>query len=82
MTITVNNEGQITLPEQLLNHPGWEPGSKLVLDANEKGELILRPERIAKNADPDRFKKAVGAAEIKWEGTTDEYMTFIRGENE
>ena len=81
MTITVNEQGQITIPEHVREVLGLVTGSRLVLDADENGELILRPERVAKHADPDRFQKALGAAEIKWPGTTDEYMAFIRGED-
>jgi AbrB family looped-hinge helix DNA binding protein len=81
MTTTLNEQGQITIPEHVRAALGWEPGSKLVLDANEKGELVLRQERIATETDPDRFEKAIGTAEIKWPGTTDEYMALIRGED-
>ncbi len=81
MTITVNEQGQITLPEHVRDVLGLVPGSRLVLDADAKGELILRPERVAKTADPARFRKALGAAEMRWNGTTDEYMAFIRGED-
>lgn len=80
MTITINSEGQITLPEQLRDHPGWQPGNKLVLDANEKGELILRAERIAKDANPDRFKRALGILP-PYPGGTDAFMEFLRGED-
>lgn len=81
MTITVNEQGQIILPEYVREVLKLVPGSRLVLDADERGELVLRPERIAKDADPDRFQKALGAAEIKWPGTTDEYMAFLRGDD-
>jgi len=81
VTITLDESGRITLPESTREALGWKPGSKLVLDANEKGELILRAERIATDADPDRFEKALGTAEIKWPGTTDEYMALIRSDD-
>jgi AbrB family looped-hinge helix DNA binding protein len=81
MTMTVDAQGQITLTEHVRDVLGLVPGSRLVLDSNGEGELILRPERVARNADPDRFKKALGTSEIKWPGTTDEYMAFIRGED-
>jgi hypothetical protein len=46
---------------------------------NEAGELVLRRDGPVEERRPDRFDRAVGAAEIKWEGTTDEYMEFLRG---
>ena len=78
---SLDESGRITLPESTREALGWKPGSNLVVDANEKGELILRAERIATDADPSRFEKALGTAEIKWPGTTDEYMALIRGDD-
>ncbi len=80
MTLTVDEKGQISLDEHVREVLGLVPGSKLVLDANEKGELILRPERIAKNADPDRFKKARGILPA-YPGGTDALMNLLRGED-
>ena len=56
-----------------------EPGCKLVFDVNNDGEVVLRKRFPTPEARPDRFDRALGAAEIKWEGTTDEYMELIRG---
>ena len=80
MTATLNEQGQITIPEDVRAMLGWEPGSNLVLDANEKGELVLRPERIARGKDPDRFERARGILP-PYPGGTDAYMAFIRGED-
>jgi AbrB family looped-hinge helix DNA binding protein len=78
MTITLNEQGQITIPEDLRTKLGWEPGIKLVLAANEHGELFLRPERVRKPFDEERFLKAIGSAP-PWPGGTDAYMEFLRG---
>jgi AbrB family looped-hinge helix DNA binding protein len=80
MTTIVNEHGQITLPEDMRAALGWQPGSKLILDTDDKGELFLRPERIAKSLDPNRFQRAVGILP-PWPGGTDAYMKFIRGED-
>jgi AbrB family looped-hinge helix DNA binding protein len=80
MITTLNEQGQIILPLHIREALGWEPGSKLVLDANEKGELVLRAERIAPATDPDRFEQARGILP-PWPGGTDAYMAFIRGED-
>jgi AbrB family looped-hinge helix DNA binding protein len=81
VTITINDERQITIPENLRDIAGWQPGCKLVLDADTNGDLILRPEKIATGADPNRFEKALGILP-PWPGGTDAYMAFIRGEGE
>ena len=80
MPLTVDEKGQINLDEHVREVLGLVPGSKLVLDANEKGELILRPERVAKTADPDRFKKARGILP-PYPGGTDALMNLLRGED-
>lgn len=80
MTTTLNEQGQITLPEHVRAALGWEPGSKLVLDANERGEIVLRPERIASEMDPNRFEQARGILP-PYPGGTDALMNFLRGED-
>jgi AbrB family looped-hinge helix DNA binding protein len=76
METTLTSKGQVTIPKHIRDSLSLEPGCKLVFDVNKDGELVLRTERPPR---PDRFDRAVGAAEIKWEGTTDEYMEFLRG---
>jgi AbrB family looped-hinge helix DNA binding protein len=78
MTITLNEQGQISIPEDIRSRLGWKPGTELVLDANEKGELILRPESIREPFDEERFRKAIGSVP-PWPGGTDAYMEFLRG---
>jgi len=79
MTTTLNEQGQITIPEHVRAALGWEPGSKLVLDANDQGELLLRPEKIASGLAPDRFERARGILP-PYPGGTDAFMNFLRGE--
>ncbi|HWG20279.1 MAG TPA: AbrB/MazE/SpoVT family DNA-binding domain-containing protein [Terracidiphilus sp.] len=79
METTITRKGQVTIPKHIRDSLSLVPGSKLVFDVNENGELVLRKSRPAKPRHPDRFDRAVGSAQIKWEGTTDEYMEFIRG---
>lgn len=79
-TITV--KGQVTIPKRLRDSLQLEPGSKVFFDINAAGELVLRKEGSSIERRPDRFDRAMGAAEIKWAGTTDEYMELIRGYSE
>ena len=75
METTLTRKGQVTIPNHIRDSLSLEPGCKLIFDVNNEGELVLRREGPRR---PDRFDRAVGAAEIKWEGTTDEYMEFLR----
>ena len=89
MTATINEQGQITIPEQIRNSAGLKVGCKLTFVVNSSGELVLRPEepvtdlvKSAKaEAQRERLERAIGSAEIKWEGGTDAYMALLRGEN-
>jgi len=77
METTLTSKGQATIPKHIREALGLKPGDKLTFDVNDAGELVLRPEVEP----PNPFEAALGAAQIKWEGTTDEYMAFIRGED-
>jgi AbrB family looped-hinge helix DNA binding protein len=78
MTITLNEQGQISIPEDIRTRLGWKPGTKFVFDADENGELILRPERIPQSIDEERFRQVIGSVP-PWPGSTDAYMEFLRG---
>lgn len=79
METTLTRKGQVTIPKHIRDSLSLEPGCKLIFDVNKDGELLLRKNGPSEERRPDRFDRAVGAAEIKWEGTTDEYMEFLRG---
>ena len=79
MQTTLTGKGQVTIPKHIRDSLSLQPGCKLVFDVNAAGELVLRKEATAEERRPDRFDRALGDAEIKWDGTTDEYMEFIRG---
>jgi AbrB family looped-hinge helix DNA binding protein len=79
METTLTRKGQITIPKHIRDALGLKPGCKLVFDVNDSSELVLRREPFVEQPRPDRFDRAIGAAEIKWNGTTDEYMELIRG---
>jgi len=79
METTLTRKGQVTIPKHIRDSLGFKPGSKLIFDVNGQGELVLRKSAPEQPTRPDRFDRAVGSAQIKWEGTTDEYMELIRG---
>lgn len=79
METTLTRKGQVTIPKHIRDSLGLEPGNKINFDVNDAGELVLRKEGRAEEREPDRFDRALGAAEIKLGCTVDEYMEMIRG---
>jgi antitoxin PrlF len=78
MATTVTSKGQVTIPKHVRDALNIEPGTKIDIELSGDGGAVLHKVRPTE-ARPDRFDRAVGAAEIKWHGTTDEYMELIRG---
>jgi antitoxin PrlF len=81
MATTVTSKGQVTIPKHVREAMDIEPGTKVVIELSGEKEAILR-KVLPVEPRPDRFDRALGASEIKWQGTTDEYMAFIRGEDD
>jgi AbrB family looped-hinge helix DNA binding protein len=79
METTVTVKGQVTIPKRIRDSQGFAPGCKVVFDVNDAGETVIRPAEQIQVQRPDRFDRALGASQIKWDGTTDEYMELIRG---
>ena len=79
MQTTLTRKGQVTIPKHIRDSLSLQPGCKLIFDVNDAGELVLRKDGPVKEQRPDRFDRAVGAAEIKLGCSTDEYMEFLRG---
>jgi antitoxin PrlF len=80
-TTTVTSKGQVTIPKAVRDALNIKPGTKVVIESSGKGEAILRKVRPIEPR-PDRFDRALGAAEIKLGCSTDEYMELIRGYND
>jgi AbrB family looped-hinge helix DNA binding protein len=76
---TVTSKGQVTIPKEVRDSLGIKPGTQVIIEATGNGEAVLRKVRPVEPR-PDRFDRALGASEIKWDGSVDEYMAFIRGE--
>jgi AbrB family looped-hinge helix DNA binding protein len=79
MQTTLTRKGQVTIPKHIRDSLSLQPGCKLIFDVNDAGELVLRKDGPIEERRPDRFDRAVGAAEIKLGCSTDEYMEFLRG---
>jgi AbrB family looped-hinge helix DNA binding protein len=79
MATTVTSKGQVTIPKHVRDAMGIGPGTKVVIELNKDGEPVLRKCTRPRKLRPDRFERALGAAEIKLGCSTDEYMAMIRG---
>jgi AbrB family looped-hinge helix DNA binding protein len=87
MSTTVTSKGQITIPKHIRDAAGVKPGMRLAFDVNEQGRIFLRPETpeecIVETREQrlERALAALGPVDYKWEGGTDSYMAFLRGED-
>ena len=87
METTLTSKGQATIPKHIRDSLGLKPGSKLLFDVNDQGDIVLRaagPQPTAQETMQERLERALaalGPEYEKWEGGTDSYMAFIRGED-
>ena len=88
METTLTSKGQATIPKHIRDRLGLKPGCRLIFDVNAAGELVLRPTDLPRPTRQetmqdrlDRALAALGPVDNKWEGDTDSYMAFIRGED-
>jgi AbrB family looped-hinge helix DNA binding protein len=79
METTLTSKGQVTIPKHIRNSMNMQPGCKVVFAVNNEGEVVLRKSSPIEERRPDRFDRAIGAAEIKLGCSTDEYMELLRG---
>lgn len=45
-TATVTSKGQITVPKEIRDHLGVEPGDRLSFQIGSSGEVIVEPETV------------------------------------
>ena len=83
MSTTVTTKGQVTIPKQLRDYLGLEPGSRVDFAYTADGQVVIRPVKPEKKSKkkPSRFDALRGSG--KGLGmSTDEYMNLIRGYDE
>jgi AbrB family looped-hinge helix DNA binding protein len=78
MATTITSKGQVTIPKHIRDSLSLLPGARVTFDVNDAGDVVLRKSGAADDRQPDRFDRAVGAAEIKLGCTVDEFMTMLR----
>ena len=77
MHITISEEGQITIPKSLLEYCGFSDGEALELVLADEGLLIRK--RSSELHPVDAIYGIANGWAAKEYGSTDEYMSDIRG---
>jgi antitoxin PrlF len=79
MATTVTRKGQVTVPKQIRDALGINPGTQVAFEVNKDGEVVLRKARQThRKVKRDRFEAARGRADVKYR--TDDLMALLRGE--
>jgi len=78
MQSTMTIKGQVTVPKRIREALKLSPGNQVRFDVNKQGEVVLSRADARRNASPkaDRFERARGAAQVKW--NTKELMALLR----
>jgi AbrB family looped-hinge helix DNA binding protein len=79
MATTLTSKGQVTIPKQIRSALGLEPGSAVEFAVNPMGEVVIHKAHKHGAAEPDRFARMRGKADVAWR--TDELMLLLRGED-
>ena len=81
MSTTVTSKGQVTIPKQMRDYLGLQPGSQVDFSYTADGQVVIRPVAPArKRKAKSRFAALRGT--VKLGMSTDEYMNLIRGYDE
>ena len=77
MSTTVTSKGQVTIPKQVREHLGIEPGNTVDFHLGEDGRVVLT--KAGSGPRESRFARVRGSATVRL--STDEIMAFTRGED-
>jgi antitoxin PrlF len=78
MATTLTVKGQVTIPKQIRQALGLEPGMPVDFAVNPVGEVVIRP-ACRPSRKRNRFEAARGQADVKWR--THELMALLRSED-
>ncbi len=78
MSTMLTSKGQVTIPKQIRDALNLEPGSAIDFAIDGNGDVVIHKVGARASRKPDRFEKARGKADVKWQ--TDDLMAMLRGE--
>jgi len=78
MSTTMTIKGQVTIPKQIRDSLGLQPGAQLDFAVNRDGDVVLHRAEVSTKRKLDRFEAARGKADVKWR--TQDLMALLRGE--
>jgi AbrB family looped-hinge helix DNA binding protein len=77
----VTEKGQVTIPKEIRQHLGIEPGSEVEFIASENGALLVKSDAGQRPSVAEWAKRVQGTLDLDGM-STDEYMIWLRGERE
>jgi AbrB family looped-hinge helix DNA binding protein len=81
----VTEKGQVTIPKEIRDHLGIQPGSEVDFIPSRDGALLVVASPESAGAAARKFREWAGQVEgmLDLDGqTTDEFMAWIRGERD
>jgi AbrB family looped-hinge helix DNA binding protein len=82
MSTTVTSKGQVTIPKEMRDYLGLQPGSQVDFTYTADGEVLIRPVVAARYGKPKSRFAALKSTGKRLGMSTDEYMNLIRGYDE
>lgn len=79
MQTTMTVKGQVTIPKQIRDALGLEPGHQLDFAVNEAGQVVLQKAARRTPRKTDRFEAARGKADVPWR--TQDLMKLLRSDD-
>lgn len=79
MTTTLTSKGQVTIPKQIRDSLGMQPGCAVQFAVNRDGDVVIHKAGERASRKPDRFDAARGKADVKWR--TKDLMALLRGDD-
>ncbi len=77
MHTTLTVTGQVTLPRQIPDESGLQPGQQLDFLMHEAGDVVPQHAPQDPTPMPDRFEAVRGRADVAWR--TRDLMNLLRG---
>jgi AbrB family looped-hinge helix DNA binding protein len=79
MATTITVKGQVTIPKHIRDALKLTPGSQVEFAVENDKVVLSKAGTRGNGAKKDRFDRALGAAEVKW--NTEELMAMLRGDD-